>query len=106
MIQAQAQAQMVVDQEQPEVAPLPMMPQEPPNKILFVQNLPEETTELALSVLFRQYPGFKEVRLVHGKAGIAFVEFEDEYQAGVAMEALQRFKISATHAMRITFAKK
>lgn len=85
---------------------MPVMHQEPPNKILFVQNLPDETTELALSMLFRQHNGFKEVRLVQGKAGIAFVEFENEYQAGVAMEALQRFKISATHSMRITFAKK
>jgi hypothetical protein len=27
----------------------------PPNKLLFVQNLPDQTTELMLSMLFQQY---------------------------------------------------
>jgi U2 small nuclear ribonucleoprotein B'' len=36
--------------------------QAPPNKILFVQNLPEATTGQMLSMLFQQFPGFKEVR--------------------------------------------
>lgn len=35
---------------------------EPPNKILFVQNLPEATNSQMLSMLFQQFPGFKEVR--------------------------------------------
>ena len=34
----------------------------PPNKILFVQNLPEATTDAMLGMLFQQFPGFKEVR--------------------------------------------
>lgn len=34
----------------------------PPNKILFVQNLPEATTQNMLQLLFQQYPGFMEVR--------------------------------------------
>lgn len=32
-----------------------------PNKILFVENLPEGTNEAMLSMLFQQFPGFKEV---------------------------------------------
>ena len=32
-----------------------------PNKILFIQNLPEASTEAMLSLLFQQFPGFKEV---------------------------------------------
>merc|ERR1712038_1071362 len=48
----------------------------PPNEILFVTNLPEETNEMMLGMLFNQFPGFKEVRLVPGRADIAFVEFE------------------------------
>ncbi|XP_021906798.1 U1 small nuclear ribonucleoprotein A [Carica papaya] len=35
----------------------------PPNSILFVQNLPHETTPMMLQMLFCQYPGFKETRL-------------------------------------------
>lgn len=53
-----------------------------------------------------RFPNFKEVRLVPGKKGIAFVEFEDEVQAGVAMEGLQRFKITPENHMVISFAKK
>ncbi|CAL8355085.1 unnamed protein product [Boreogadus saida] len=78
----------------------------PPNYILFLSNLPEETNEMMLSMLFNQFPGFKEVRLVPGKHDIAFVEFEGEALAGVAKDALQGFRITATCAMKITYAKK
>uniref|UniRef100_H3CAM3 Small nuclear ribonucleoprotein polypeptide B2 n=1 Tax=Tetraodon nigroviridis TaxID=99883 RepID=H3CAM3_TETNG len=82
------------------------VPDNPPNYILFLTNLPEETNEMMLSMLFNQFPGFKEVRLVPGKHDIAFVEFESDLQAGVAKDALQGFRITATCAMKITFAKK
>lgn len=82
------------------------VPDNPPNHILFLSNLPEETNEMMLSMLFNQFPGFKEVRLVPGKHDISFVEFESETQAGVAKDALQGFRITATCAMRISYAKK
>ncbi|CAL8329291.1 unnamed protein product [Merluccius merluccius] len=82
------------------------VPDNPPNYILFLSNLPEETNEMMLSMLFNQFPGFKEVRLVPGKHDIAFVEFEGEALAGVAKDALQGFRITATCAMKITYAKK
>jgi len=53
-----------------------------------------------------RFPGFKEVRLVPGKHDIAFVEFEGEALAGVAKDALQGFRITASCAMKITYAKK
>uniref|UniRef100_G1N364 Small nuclear ribonucleoprotein polypeptide B2 n=2 Tax=Meleagris gallopavo TaxID=9103 RepID=G1N364_MELGA len=82
------------------------VPDNPPNYILFLNNLPEETNEMMLSMLFNQFPGFKEVRLVPGRHDIAFVEFENECQAGAARDALQGFKITPSHAMKITYAKK
>lgn len=82
------------------------MVEQPPNNILFLTNLPPETEETMVQVLFAQFGGFKEVRLVPGRHDIAFVEFENEYLAGVAKDALQGFKITPTHAMKITFAKK
>ncbi|XP_029284634.1 U2 small nuclear ribonucleoprotein B'' [Cottoperca gobio] len=82
------------------------VPDNPPNYILFLNNLPEETNEMMLSMLFNQFPGFKEVRLVPGKHDISFVEFESDNQAGVAKDALQGFRITATCAMKITYAKK
>ena len=63
------------------------------------------------SACYREYhsfrfPGFKEVRLVPGRSDIAFVEFDNESVAGQARETLQGFKITPTHAMSISFAKK
>lgn len=80
--------------------------EQPPNQILFLTNLPEETNEMMLSMLFNQFPGFKEVRLVPNRHDIAFVEFSTELQSSAAKEALQGFKITPTHAMKISFAKK
>ncbi|XP_013887522.1 U2 small nuclear ribonucleoprotein B'' [Austrofundulus limnaeus] len=90
----------------PSQTPAAQVPDNPPNHILFLTNLPEETNEMMLSMLFNQFPGFKEVRLVPGKHDISFVEFESETQAGVAKDALQGFRITATCAMKITYAKK
>ncbi|CAD7691709.1 unnamed protein product [Nyctereutes procyonoides] len=86
--------------------PNPQVPDYPPNYILFLNNLPEETNEMMLSVLFNQFLGFKEVRLVPGRHDIAFVEFENDGQAGAARDALQGFKNTPSHAMKITYAKK
>ncbi|XP_026464016.1 U1 small nuclear ribonucleoprotein A [Ctenocephalides felis] len=80
--------------------------EQPPNQILFLTNLPDETTEMMLSMLFNQFPGFKEVRLVPNRHDIAFVEFATELQSGAARDALQGFKITPSHAMKISFAKK
>jgi len=86
--------------------PQSALQEQPPNAILFLTNLPEETNEAMLSVLFQQFPGFKEVRLVPGRHDIAFVEFENEFMSGTAKDALQGFKLTPTHAIKITFAKK
>ncbi|KAF3787395.1 U2B'' U2 small nuclear ribonucleoprotein B'' [Nymphaea thermarum] len=77
-----------------------------PNNILFIQNLPHETTSMMLQMLFQQYPGFREVRMIEAKPGIAFVEFGDDVQSSIAMQALQGFKISPQYPMAITYAKK
>ncbi|KAM8947788.1 U2 small nuclear ribonucleoprotein B'' isoform 1-T1 [Pelodytes ibericus] len=90
----------------PGATPNQQVPDNPPNYILFLNNLPEETNEMMLSMLFNQFPGFKEVRLVPGRHDIAFVEFENDTQAGAARDALQGFKITPSHAMKITYAKK
>ncbi|KAL1192742.1 U2 small nuclear ribonucleoprotein B'' [Cardamine amara subsp. amara] len=78
----------------------------PPNNILFLQNLPYETTSVMLQLLFDQYPGFKEIRMIGAKPGIAFVEYGDDVQSSMAMQALQGFKITPQNSMIISFAKK
>mmetsp|Transcript_67404 Transcript_67404/g.133587 ORF Transcript_67404/g.133587 Transcript_67404/m.133587 type:complete len:257 (-) Transcript_67404:286-1056(-) len=97
----------------PAAPPTPVAPAAPaqpaialPNPILFIENLPEAVNDMMLSMLFQQFPGYKEVRLVPGKGGIAFVEFENESQSTVAMNALQNFKITPQNLMKVSFAKR
>jgi U2 small nuclear ribonucleoprotein B'' len=47
-----------------------------------------------------------KVRMIPAKPGIAFVEFTDDSQSAVAMQALQGFKITPQFPMSISFAKK
>ncbi|KAI2628941.1 RNA recognition domain-containing protein [Xylaria nigripes] len=58
----------------------------PPNKILFVQNLPDDYDIEALTGIFGRFEGFREVRLVPGRRGIAFIEYEAESGAITAKE--------------------
>ena len=59
----------------------------PPNKTLFIRNLPAEYDVDELTAVFQQYPGFKEFRPVPGNAGIAFVEYQNEEGAIQAKKA-------------------
>lgn len=59
----------------------------PPNKILFLRDLPDEASQEGLSDVFGRFEGFLEVRLVPGRKGIAFVEYETEAGAISAKEA-------------------
>lgn len=47
----------------------------PPNKILFIRQVPDGYDVDALTAIFSRFPGFKEVRTVPGRKGIAFVEY-------------------------------
>ena len=77
-----------------------------PNKVLFVEDLPEGTTEAMLKVLFSQFPGYAESRLVPGKPGIAFVDFGSIQQAKVAITGLQGFQITPENTIQLSYAKK
>jgi len=76
-----------------------------PNRTLFVENLPTEATDTMLSMLFRQYPGFQEVRLIPGRS-VAFVDYENEHQAGMAMQGLQGFAMTPEVKLNLTYARK
>ncbi|KAI8821052.1 uncharacterized protein EV422DRAFT_528884 [Fimicolochytrium jonesii] len=77
----------------------------PPNRILFLTNLPSSTTPDMLTPLFDQYPGFKEIRLVPGKSGIAFVEYDTVESAGVARSVLDGFRVTSGNAMGVEYAR-
>lgn len=96
------------------------MPEEylPPNKILFLQNLPENVTKDQLTALFSQYvldfwyhymmmltygryPNLYEVRLIPTKRDIAFVEYMDENSASVAKDALHNYKLDGESKVKV-----
>lgn len=88
-----------------------------PNRILFLENLPKALTKEeeadpvgiknALTDLFARFRGFVEVRTVPGKVGIAFVEFGQDSEAAVAMDALQGNALGDPPLnMSVSFAKK
>lgn len=74
------------------------------SNVLFVENLPAEVNEMMLTMLFRQYPGFQEARLIKGR-NVAFIEYADELQAGIAKHGLQGFMVTPEMALKIAFAK-
>lgn len=80
-----------------------MTSNETPSNILFAENLPPECNEMMISMLFRQYPGFKEVRIP--RPGLAFVEFDDEPHATVGLTALNGFKLTANEVLNLKYGK-
>jgi len=76
-----------------------------PNKTLFVENIPEECNDGMLTMLFRQYPGFIEVRLIASR-NVAFVDYQDERQSELALQGLNGFQVNATTKLKVTYARK
>eukprot|EP00397_Hematodinium_sp_SG-2012_P028110 GEMP01029577.1.p1 GENE.GEMP01029577.1~~GEMP01029577.1.p1 ORF type:complete len:380 (+),score=81.86 GEMP01029577.1:32-1141(+) len=76
-----------------------------PNKTLFVDNIPEEANDTMLSMLFRQYPGFIEVRLIQSR-NVAFVDYNDERQSELALQGLDGFQVNSTTQLKVTYARK
>lgn len=76
------------------------------NKILFIENLPENFDNESVANLFRQHQGYRECRMVSGHTGIAFVEFADESFASIAKNIMNNHRIDPTHELHISFAKK
>jgi len=94
--------------EAPKAAPMAPPPSAAPalpSNCLFAEGLPEDCTEMMLSMLFRQFNGFQEVRMVPGKTGIAFIDFENEVQAGIALQGLNGFKLTPTESLRLSYRR-
>ena len=82
------------------------MPDEylPPNRILFLQNLPEDQDVDGLTAIFARFEGFREVRLVPGRKGIAFVEYDAEQGAINAKENTMGMTLGAK-TMKVTYQR-
>jgi RNA recognition motif-containing protein len=79
------------------------------NNILYVEGLAKVTSSTVLNELFSRYLGFREVRHFPEKQ-VAFVEFENDDEAGMAMQAMQGNSIRENNGentiLRITFSKR
>jgi RNA recognition motif-containing protein len=76
----------------------------PPNKVLFLQELPAGVTQSAVETVFKKFSGFVEVRLMAVRR-LGFVEFERDEDAVAAKEATSGLVLDGS-AVRITYAKK
>ncbi|KAL8443640.1 hypothetical protein Emed_006658 [Eimeria media] len=72
---------------------------------LFVENLPEKASKASLEILFSQYRGYADTRLVEGR-GVAFVDFTTQPLAEVALQGLQGFKLTPRNPLRISHVDK
>jgi RNA recognition motif-containing protein len=78
----------------------------PPNRILFVQNLPDDFDKDALTGIFGRFEGFREVRTVPGRSGIAFVEYEAEAGAITAKENTASMPLNnGEKIMKVTYQR-
>lgn len=75
----------------------------PPSKYILAVDLPEDCNEMVLSMLFRQYTGYKETRMP--RPGLAFVEFEDEPHATIALNGLNGFKLTQKDTLKLKYGK-
>jgi len=76
----------------------------PPGPIIMCSDLPEKCTKAMLETLFKQFSGLQDIRLIDGKR-LAFIEYADEHQSAVALEALQNFRFSRTESLHLSYAK-
>ena len=72
---------------------------------MYITNLPAEAKPEMLEILFKQYPGYVQSKCFEDKH-VAFIEFDTEEQAGVALNGLNGFRITPTHAINVIYAPK
>ncbi|CAI5449405.1 unnamed protein product [Caenorhabditis angaria] len=77
-----------------------------PNKILFCSNIPEDIEQTTLEAVFNQFPGVRDIRVMPNNKGIAFVEFDSEDLSEPARQALDNFRITPDHQIKVKFANK
>jgi RNA recognition motif-containing protein len=78
----------------------------PPNKTLFVQNIPDDYDVEGLTALFSEFEGFREVRLVPGRKGIAFVEYEADAGAISAKEQMANIALGDSgQQIKVTYQR-
>ncbi|CAL2041965.1 unnamed protein product [Caenorhabditis brenneri] len=77
-----------------------------PNNILFCSNIPDGTDPEQIQTIFSQFPGLREVRWMPNTKDFAFIEYETEDYSEPARQALDNFRITPDHQIKVKFATK
>lgn len=77
----------------------------PPNKILFLQQIPSATTKEDLQRIFGAFPNLHEVRTVPGRSDIAFVEYNDIPSGAQARDATNGYALPSGERLKVSFAR-
>lgn len=77
----------------------------PPNHRLLFFDLPSNISNEVLMPLLKPYSGFKELSIVPGGRGIAFVDFDSVRNAGVCLSAIKNISLPTGEKISATYAK-
>ena len=75
-----------------------------PSSLLLGKELPTECNEMMLAMLFRQYSGYQEVKLLG--EGYATIEFGSENEATSALKGLNGFKLTTSATLDLTYGER
>jgi len=101
----QQTTQQPVRKPRPAAPPAAVQQHNPPNKVLFISNLPDTASKEDLIQIYGKFDGFREVRMVPGRKGIAFVEYDTEGQAGMARVNTSKLELHG-NAVQVVFQRK
>lgn len=79
-------------------------PSTTPSSLLLAKDLPTECNDMMLAMLFRQYSGYKAVKLVGG--GLATIEFGTENDATSALKGLNGFKLTTSATLDLAYVER
>lgn len=77
----------------------------PPNRILFLQQMPATVTHEELTRIFGHLPNLYQVRTIPGRTDIAFVEFHDIPSSVAAREATNGYAFPTGEHLKVSFAR-
>lgn len=77
----------------------------PPNRILFLQQMPDTVTHAQLMGIFGQLANLYQVRTIPGRTDIAFVEFHDIPSSVAAREATNGYVFPTGEHLKVSFAR-
>lgn len=75
-----------------------------PSTLLLAKGLPDECNEMMLTMLFRQYSGYKGVKLLG--EGMATIEFATENEATSGLKGLSGFKLTTSSTLDLTYGER